>query len=45
MIGFGGIQPERVIYPGHRVAWKVDIHNGADTLNDGTLTHIQIPKN
>jgi hypothetical protein len=28
----------------HRVAREVDVHNGADALNDGTLTHIQIPK-
>src|SRR5574343_371008 len=43
-VGFGGIQLACVIDLGHRVARELDVHDGADALNNGTLTHIQNPQ-
>jgi hypothetical protein len=39
------LELQGVVNLGHRVARELDVHHGADALNDRTLTHRQIPKN
>jgi hypothetical protein len=40
---FGLIELECVVDPGHCVTRELDVHHGADTLNNVSLTHRRIP--
>jgi hypothetical protein len=39
---FGLVEQQRIVDLGHRIARELDIHHGADTLNNVSLTHRRI---